>query len=222
MNFFRSALGTALLGIFAAAAPAQTVIVNDLVSSSSNPVQTWNGLTMVGQSFTATASGSITSFTLNLTTSNSSTTPVYSVALWSTNGQSTPKPSTLLATFVSSQHWSTVYSATQNPANTITFNSSGFGQNYDLVSGTTYWVVISSSTGVAKAWGVSGTDIGDTATFNGSWSNVTLAGSLGMSLSVQSAIPEPGTYALLAGVLALGGAIIVRRRQQARAGIAAA
>lgn len=219
MIFFRSALGAALLGVFAAGASAQTVIVNDLVSSSSNPVQTWSSSFKVGQSFTATASDSIASLTLNLTTSNSSATPVYSVELWSTNGQPTPLPSALLATFVSGQHWSTVYSIAQNPTATVTFTSSSFGQNYSLVSGTTYWLVVSSTAGAAKGWGVSSTDIGDTATYSSvgnTWSAASLSGSLGLSVSVTSAIPEPGTSALLAGVVTLAGALGVRRRPRAR------
>lgn len=140
--------------------------------------------------------------------------------LWSDNGQSTHLPSTLLATFVSSQNWNTVYSAAQNPTSTITFNSSGFGQNYSISSGTTYWIVVSSTAGSAKAWGVrSGSDIGDTATYaalSGPWSSASLAGSLGMSLSVQSAIPEPGTYALFAGLCTLGVTIVLRRRRHPR------
>lgn len=215
-----STLCASVLFAFAVgAANAQTVVVNNLVGSSSNPVLNWTRTYKVAQSFTATATGDVDSITLNLTTSNSATTPLYAVELWSTDGQSTPLPSTLLATLVSGQQWSTVYSAAQNPANTVTFTATNFTGNYTLQTGASYWVVVSSTSGSAKAWGVSGTDIGDTATQSTGnvWSapNLTVSGSpgsLGMSISVQSAVPEPATYAALGGFLGLVVVAVARRR----------
>ncbi len=194
---------------------AQTVIYSNLAASSSNPVQNWTGALMLGQSFTAGASGTISSVSLNLTMSGTAT-PVYSVELWSDNGGSTHLPSALLATFVSGQNWSDVYSGSNgvfNASNTVTFSSAGFTQNYSLTSGASYWLVVSSTSGSAKAWGVSSTLDGPTASYSSTtstWNSISPAGALGAAVSV-SAIPEPGTYAAFAGLVALSVAVYRRR-----------
>jgi hypothetical protein len=198
---------------------AQTVIYSNLAASSSNPVQNWAGTFKLGQSFTASASGAISSISLNLTMSSTSV-PVYSVELWSDNGGSTHLPSALLATFVSGQNWSAVYSGSPgvyNASNTITFPSAGFTQNYSVASGTSYWLVVSSTSGSAKAWGVSSTLDGPTASYSSTtstWGSISPAGALGAAVSV-SAIPEPGTYAAFAGLVALSVAVYRRRRSPA-------
>ena len=223
MASFRCWYCAALLPLVATLASAQTTIVDTLVTSSSNPVETWSGLYKVGQSFTATTSGDIASLTLNLTTSNSSATPVYSVELWSTDGQPSPLPASLLATFVSGQQWSALYSNPKNPANTVTFTDTSFAQNYSLVANTSYWLVVTSTSGSAKAWGVDAgaPSIGGSAGYSstsGTWSAVTLSGPLGMEITVQSAVPEPATGALVGGLLALGFAAFARRRKQSGRG----
>ncbi len=207
----------AFLLALAGALQAQTVVYNNLVTSG-NTVQTWNLLTKVGQSFTPNASGTISSFTLNLTTTNGTATPVYTVELWSDNGAATHLPSGLLATFVSGQPWISLYSgsAVHNAANTVTFSSGSFSQNYSVNVGTAYWLVITSSGGAAKAWGVGSDTDNPFATFAGStWSTGAAAGggNLGAQISVNgSAIPEPGTYAAFAGLAVLGFAGYSRRR----------
>ena len=215
--FFRFALIT-IACLLAGTLGAQTVIYSNLAASSSNPVQNWGGTnpTKLGQSFTAGASGTISSVSLNLTISTSNLA-VYSVELWSDNGGSTHLPSALLATFVSGQKWSAVYSGSPgvvNASNTITFSSAGFTQNYSVASGTSYWLVVSTTTGSAKAWGVSSTLDGPTASYTSTWGSISPAGALGAEVSV-SAIPEPGTYAAFAGLVGLSVAVY-RRRSPAR------
>ncbi len=209
----------AFLFVFAGAVSAQTVVYNNLVSSG-NSVQNWSGLFKVGQSFTPTASGTIFSVTLNLTMS-STATPVYSVELWSDSGGATPLPSTLLATFVSNKPWSSLYtgsSGTYNASNTVTFSEGSFGQNYSVLTGTPYWLVVTSTSGTAKAWGIGSVTGNSSAGFSsttGTWSSLSLSGDLGAQISVNGtpAIPEPGTYAAFAGLMALAVAGCTRRRR---------
>jgi hypothetical protein len=193
---------------------AQTVIYNNLAGSSSDPTKNWSGALKLGQSFTAGASGTISSLTLNLTTSNSSATPVYSVELWSDNGESSHLPSALLATFVTGKNWNSVFSNPVNASTTITFSSAEFTQNYDLISGSSYWLVVSTTAGSAKAWGVSSILDGPTASYSSStstWGSISLSGALGASVSV-SAIPEPVSSVAVAGLVAIGLAVVRRRR----------
>lgn len=113
MNRLRGVLCcAAMLGALALTrAGAQTVTYDNLVGSASNPVQAFANISKLGQSFTAMGSGTISSLSLNLTTSFSSTAPIYSVQLWSDSGGGTSLPGTLLATFVSNQRWSPNYLA---------------------------------------------------------------------------------------------------------------
>ncbi|MCX6953078.1 MAG: hypothetical protein NTV51_13070 [Verrucomicrobia bacterium] len=208
------ALGALLLA-FAGSLDAQTVVYSNLVTSG-NAFQTWTGASKLAQSFTPTASGPISSVTLNLTMSSTSV-PVYAVEVWSDNGAPTHLPSTLLATLVSGQPWSALYTGTPavyNASNTITFSSGSYGQNYSLSSDTAYWLVVTSSSGSAKAWGISATASAPTASFSspgGVWGSTSLGGALGAEISV-TAIPEPSTYAALAGLSALGLVVYQRRR----------
>lgn len=208
----------AFLLALAGSLDAQTVVYDNLVTSG-NSVQTWASLTKVGQSFTPNASGTLSSFTLNLTMSGTAT-PIYSVELWSDNGGATPLPSSLLATFVSGQPWSSLYTGTPgtyNAANTVTFTSGSFGQNYSVNAGTPYWLVVTSTSGTAKAWGISSATANPFATFSNTsvWSaGVPSGGSLGAQITVSgSAIPEPSTYAAFAGAACLVAAGYSRRRK---------
>lgn len=210
----------AFLLVLAGSLGAQTVVYDNLVTSG-NSVQTWANITKVGQSFTPNASGTLSSITLNLTMS-STVTPIYSVELWSDDGGATPLPSSLLATFVTGQPWSSVYSGTPgtyNAANTVTFSSGSFGQNYSVNAGTPYWLVVTSTSGAAKAWGIGAASDDFTAVFSNattSWgsTNLTGGGSLGAQITVSgSAIPEPSTYAAIAGAACLVAAGYSRRRK---------
>lgn len=84
-----------------------------------------------------------------------------------------------------------------------------------MSSGTTYWLVVASQTGAARAWGVSSTALGPSAQFRpltSTWSTLSQAGSFGAEISLL-AVPEPSTYAAIAGAAALFGTVWIRRRR---------
>ncbi len=215
----------AVLLTVAGSVGAQTVVYDNLVTSGSS-MQQFVNISKIGQSFTPSVSGTLSSITLNLTTQNTSA-PTYSVELWSNNG-ATSLPSSLLATFVSNQPWSGVFSGTTgslNAATTVTFSSGNFGQNYSLSAGTPYWLVVTTSmTGVARAWGVGAAGDDFAAVFNvgfSSWESKTFTGgaTLGAQITMGgSAIPEPSTYAAFAGAACLVFAGYSRRANRNRNG----
>lgn len=213
--FRRFAASLAFLFALAVSLDAQTVVYNNLVSSG-NSVEGYGGILSLGQSFTPSASGTISSLTLNLTTTNGVATPTYNVELWSDNGGGTHLPSALLVTFVSGQSWLSLYSGsgTANAANTVTFPSASFNGNYSVNAGTEYWLVVHAfSSGSLKSWGIaSATGDPIASSSNGTtWGSLSLSGDLGAQISV-SGIPEPGTYAAFAGLAALIVAACTRRR----------
>jgi MYXO-CTERM domain-containing protein len=125
----------------------------------------------------------------------------------------------LLATFVTGQNWNSVFSNPVNASNTVTFSSSAFAQNYDVIFGASYWLVVSTTSGSAKAWGVSSVLDGPTASYSSStstWGSISLSGALGASVSV-SAIPEPVSSVAVAGLFAVGLVAFRRRRAQRKA-----
>ena len=209
--YFRFALITIAL-LAAGKLGAQTVLYNNLATSSSNPVATFLAPTKLGQSFTAGSSGAISSVTLNLTSGYNSSMVTYSVELWSDSGGSVP--SSKLATFVSGQNWQNVYSglfSIYNASNTITFSSANFTDQYSVASGTTYWLVVASSAASFEGWGVSSTSGGSTARYvGGVWSPFS-TGSGALGAEILLAVPEPSTYAAVAGLVALGVAGLSRR-----------
>lgn len=91
----------------------------------------------------------------------------------------------------------------------------------DTTNGTTYTAMPSQSVNVNTLWGMSGTDAFSLYLFgNSGWDeagpDISPAIALGgATFDNLSAIPEPSTYAAIAGVLALGLAAWRRRRQQA-------
>lgn len=212
---FRIALTWLCVLASVASMSAQTTVYSNLATDSSAPVQTWSGLYKVGQSFTSSQSGSIASLTLNLGSTNASTIPVYSVELWSDGGGASSTPSALLATFVSSQHWSNLYTPSVDATNRVTFSSSEFSENYSVAANTTYWLVVASTSGSAKYWGLSSSGGTASALYDkttSTWSNTTLSGPLGAEIAV-SPVPEPSAGAACAGLAALGFAALRRRKR---------
>jgi hypothetical protein len=182
--------------------------------SSSNPVQNYSGLQALGQSFTPSASGTISSISLNLQTTNASTSVIFDLELWSDGGGS-QLPAVHLATLMNDSQWAPQnYVSPINSSHVATFSAASFTQNFAVTMGETYWLVVSSTSGSAKSWGISSTNSGPTAKYvqaTGLWSSLAISGDLGAAVSV-SAIPEPSTYAVAIGAAALLGAIVYRRR----------
>ncbi len=204
-------LGWLGCGIAAASLRGQTTIYDNLADAASTTVQNWSGRTKVAQSFTSSVSGDFASITLNLGTTNNSGTPVLSVQLWSDNNEVSPLPFTLLATFVSGYNWNNLYAATIDPDQTVTFTTDDFVENYTVAAGTTYWLVVASTSGSAKYWGLSSVGNTASASYSSDWTTLSSSGGLGARLAL-TAVPEPATNGVIAGVCLLGFAGYRRRR----------
>lgn len=192
-------------------ASGQVTAYSNLSISSANPNQNFTDILSMGQSFTSSASGLISSLSLNVSTI-SPNRPVYDVELWSDSGGSTPLPTTLLATLVIDRKWNLDQVSPPDSSHVATLSASAFSNNYSLVSGTTYWLVIATTDGPNKSWGVSSASGGPSAAYRLSthqWGAFPLSGALGLAVSV---IPEPGACAAWGGIIVLGFAIGGRRR----------
>ncbi|MES2695257.1 MAG: PEP-CTERM sorting domain-containing protein [Verrucomicrobiota bacterium] len=214
-------IATILLLAWATRAVGQTTAYSNLSTSSANPIRDFTDILSMAQSFTPSVSGSISSLSLNLSTRNPGR-PVYDVQLWSNSGGATPLPTTLLATFINDYNWNKDVVEPADSSHVVTFASSAFSQNYSLTAGTTYWLVIATTDGVNKRWGVSATSAGPSAAYylsTGTWGPLSLSGALGAQVLV-TAIPEPGTFAMMGG-LAVFGFAAYRRRRAVRSSITA-
>lgn len=124
----------------------------------------------IGQQFLATGGGQLVQVEVNLFRTNSQS-GAFTVELWSNNSNST-RPQSLLATLNSSD-WSNM------PLNSITptYSITSFTQNYTLVAGTYYWLVVSQPANgpAAKRWAKNGSGLGQTAVYNNNnntWTNL--------------------------------------------------
>jgi hypothetical protein len=178
------------------------------VLRASAPLGTYTGLS-AGESFTTGAqSYTFSSVVANLRLLVGSSTNL-AAGIYSNSGGT---PGSLLATL-------TVPSMTLNSRSNFSFTAS---TSLTLAASTTYWFVVGPSTSttslVDATWytGTSGTGLA-TAALNsnglslGSW--VPDLGSASLSYQINgSAIPEPSTYAMATGAMALGFVVWRRRR----------
>ena len=111
---------------------------------------------------------------------------VFTIELWSDNGLSGSSnfPGSKLATLYSS-NWANVE---LNNTTAIT-NVDSFVENYSLVSGTSYWLVVNQDRNgpAARRWATIGSGLGQTASFDmnsGIWTNYGSTSNLGAQISV--------------------------------------
>ncbi|WP_345088803.1 T9SS sorting signal type C domain-containing protein [Flavobacterium chungnamense] len=185
---------------------AQVNVYNNLAPGGGTAANDKNfaNISRWAQQFTASRSGSVSNIKLNLYRSNASTggSTTFDVQLWSGSGAI---PTALLAS-LKTVNWSDfpINSAATNTSNFVNINN--FSSNYDLIAGTTYWLVINqSANGPAnKKWSIVGSGR-QTASFNfntNTWTNQGTVSNLGAEVTVSD--PIRNTQALACNYTTVG------------------
>jgi hypothetical protein len=138
-----------------------------------------------GQEFTPINSGTLANVMANIYRTNTQS-GAFTLELWSSNGLTgtSALPGAKLAT-LSTFDWSNVALNSPTAVTTVTT----FTENYNLVGGTSYWLVIKqpSNGPFAKKITSTGSGLGQTASINlvqGSWINKGSSPNLGMQISI--------------------------------------
>jgi hypothetical protein len=205
-----------LLLASAAALPAQTVLIDTDHEgvADSRPISA-AGSTYFGQQFVTAADisslqgvGGATSFSLVVTLSTAS---AYVPLVQIVNDDGNRPGSTVLATFSYS-------GGAIDTASTATYTVSGTAT---LSASTTYWLTYGASSGSATM------PRGDDGFYDGPWTTYVAYTSDGSGMTDTEgyplvvltgqavAVPEPSTYALLAGAAGLGVVLLARRARRA-------
>jgi hypothetical protein len=141
-----------------------------------------------GQEFTPNINGTLASVKANIYMTNTTGYNdifTFTLELWSSNGLTgtSALPSAKLAT-LSSFDWRNVALNSPTAVTTVTT----FTENYNLVGGTSYWLVLKQpGTGpAAKRITTTGLGLGQTANinYNGNWTNTGSTPNLGMQISI--------------------------------------
>jgi hypothetical protein len=195
-------------GLLAASASAQVTVSNLANDIGSSATISTSANTPVAVSFTTdSATYSLTSVTLSLGGVNTSSPLMVSIY----NDNSGQPGSSLTA----------LSGASPTSTGNYTFTSTGLA----LSANTTYWVAAATSGSGEYYWNLT-TDLSqsntggatwtigdDTQLFNsGSWNTISVSAFMSVT---ATAVPEPGTYAALAGLTALGFVAWRRRRAAA-------
>jgi hypothetical protein len=170
----------------------------------------YSNISRWAQEFTSTNDGEIAEIKLNIYRTNSQSADL-DVQIWSDNGGD--NPNTLLANLYT-LNWSNAPLNNTATNNSDTVDISTFDNNHSLISGTTYWLVLSQSSNgpQAKRWTITGSDNGTIASYNhnqSKWTNHGSSANLGAEISI---IPEPAKLSLITAAL-IGFAAISRRRR---------
>jgi hypothetical protein len=138
-----------------------------------------------GQEFTPINSGTLANVMANIYRTNTQS-GAFTLELWSSNGLTgtSALPGAKLAT-LSTFDWSNVALNSPTAVTTVTT----FTENYNLVGGTSYWLVLKqpSNGPFAKKITSTGSGLGQTASINlvqGSWINKGSSPNLGMQISI--------------------------------------
>lgn len=167
------------------ALPEALAVFDNLAPSGTTTYINYPNISAWGQQFTPITGGLLDNVKINLYTSNSQT-GIFILELWSDNGLSgtSALPSSKLATLYSS-NWNTV---ALNTPTAVTFVTS-FIEDYTLVSGTTYWLVVNQDRNgpAARRWATTGSGLGQTAKidFTSNWVNNGSSPNLGAQISVS-------------------------------------
>lgn len=188
---------------------AQTVVeISNLAQANGGAITVNNtGTALLAQSFTTGSTATKLDFITPRFDTNLAT--AFTLSLYS---NSTTNPGTLIETLTGT--------ATPNSATTYNFTSGGT----ILAANTTYWWVASAATSTNQAY-ISFTNsasftspdgwtlgvIRSTTNSGTTWNDFNTGQELRFSVNA-SAVPEPSTYAALAGAAALGLAVWRRRR----------
>ncbi|MCF7688951.1 MAG: PEP-CTERM sorting domain-containing protein [Cephaloticoccus sp.] len=190
---------------------AQTILVSNLgEASNSGPISSISPSEWFANSFT-TGSEQVTLSSVTLALHSGTTATGFSLQLYSDNAGN---PGSSLETLA----------GTSSPTGggNFTYTSSGTS----LLNGTTYWLVTSSTVGNVRPYGTAshsetgepGWLIGDTFYYTNNSGATWTAGAIGaffdpLRFSVATAaVPEPSTYAVIAGALVFGCVVLRRRR----------
>jgi len=201
---------------------AQTVVFNNTSLTTYTSTYTMQGTSVpeVAQRFTTAASGPLTLSAVSLrvnSVASAAWQPV--IGIYTSNGTT---PGTTLVGSLTSDSGTIGLTGTLA---TYTFSGS-----VDLAASTTYWVIFSDSdhnstvdfaiaqgsSGGTGTWLQSGDYSAKVHSSNGTvWNPPATGFSLFMTMSAVTAVPEPATWAALAGLAALG-LVLHRRRRAAR------
>jgi hypothetical protein len=164
--------------------PSPVIIFDNLITSVTTNYNTYGNIAAWGQQFVPSNGGLLASVKVNLYRSNAQSGD-FTLELWSSNGLSGTGalPNIKLATLYTGD-WSNL---ALNAPTAITEVIS-FTQNYSLVSGTAYWLVVKQPGNgpAAKRWSTSVSGVGQTASFSintNNWSYGSTA-NLGAQISV--------------------------------------
>lgn len=181
-------------------------VVYDNLANSSSTFADFNASPGFAQSFTNTAGATagISEVRLNLFRTDSGT-GTFAIQVWSATAT---KPTSKLATLFNG-NWSDVSTSKTNPFTVTSSSFTAEGQTLQLTPGTNYWLAVVTGSSGANFWALgANTSLGQVSSSGSSnpssssaWSDATSGSSLGGQVTVS--VPEPGTLALGATLLAI-------------------
>ncbi|MGO4822312.1 MULTISPECIES: hypothetical protein [unclassified Flavobacterium] len=165
--------------------PEGLLVFDNLAPAGTATFVNYPNIRAWGQQFTPTTGGFLTNVKINLYRTNYQD-GIFIIELWSDNGSSgiSALPNTKLATLYTS-NWNNLE---LNNTSAIT-NVNSFTENYNLVNGTSYWLVVNQDRNgpAARRWATTGSGLGQTANINsnGVWVNSGSNPNLGAQISVE-------------------------------------
>lgn len=199
-----------LLAFVAGGLSAQTTFVSNMNNGAGGGIYVFDNQWVAREFTTGANAGGYQLNHVDLALNRFSSDPTFAVSLWS--------------------------DASNAPGSQLgVFTYAGSGTQFNWVSGanlnaaTTYWITVSSTQSfdgsTSHAWGATpdasfalaggwtaGAALGS-ADQGGGWGNLPSNFQFAVTATELTAIPEPSTYAALAGLAAMVGAVVARRRR---------